>query len=202
MLCDYLSAKGNKVEVMREPGGTPIGEDVRRILLNGYEEQGVTMNPWTELFLYEACRAQLVADVIRPAMDAEKIVLCDRFYDSTVAYQAGARGINAEAVDSLNILATQGLKPDLTILVDCPVEVGLSRAFARIERDADKDKDGKTGREDRFELEGTAFHERVRRGYLQIAENEPERVKVVDGTGSEQEVHRDVCKVIDGLFEK
>lgn len=188
LLKAHLEKKGRAVLSVREPGGTLLGERVRSVLLNGTEE-GV--DPWAELFLYEACRAQLVAKVIRPALATDKIVLCDRFFDSTLAYQGFGRGLNAEKIEGLNALATGGLVPDLTFLVDCAEEVGLKRAWARI--------NASTGaREDRFEKEELAFHRRVRGGFLAIARAAP-RVKVVDGSREISTVHREICDIIEGV---
>lgn len=188
LLKAHLEKKGRAVLSVREPGGTLLGERVRSVLLNGTEE-GV--DPWAELFLYEACRAQLVAKVIKPALTEGKVVLCDRFFDSTVAYQGFGRGLDAQKIEGLNALATGGLVPDLTILVDCPEEVGLKRAWARINASAG-------AREDRFEKEELAFHRRVRGGFLAIARNEP-RVKAVDGSREISTVHREICDIIEGV---
>lgn len=188
LLKAHLEKKGRAVLSVREPGGTLLGERVRSVLLNGTEE-GV--DPWAELFLYEACRAQLVAKVIKPALAAGKVVLCDRFFDSTLAYQGFGRGLDAQKIEGLNALATGGLVPDLTFLVDCSEEVGLKRAWARI--------NASTGaREDRFEKEELAFHRRVREGFLAIAKAAP-RVKVVDGSREISTVHREICDIIEGV---
>lgn len=188
LLKAHLEKKGRAVLSVREPGGTLLGERVRSVLLNGTEE-GV--DPWAELFLYEACRAQLVTKVIKPALATGKIVLCDRFFDSTLAYQGYGRGLDAEKIKELNALATGGLIPDLTILVDCAEEVGLKRAWARINASAG-------AREDRFENEELAFHRRVRGGFLAIAEASP-RVKAVDGSREISTVHREICDIIEGV---
>lgn len=188
LLKAHLEKKGRAVLSVREPGGTLLGEAVRSVLLNGTEEG---IDPWAELFLYEACRAQLVSKVIRPALAAGKVVVSDRFYDSTLAYQGFGRGLDASKIESLNELATGGLVPDVTILVDCPEEVGLNRAWSRINASAG-------AREDRFEKEALAFHRRVRQGFLEIAKNSP-RVKVVDGSREIATVHREICDIIEGV---
>lgn len=189
----WLEKKGKEVLSVREPGGTLLGESVRALLLNETDE-GV--DPWAELFLYEACRAQLVARVIRPALASGKVVLCDRFFDSTLAYQGFGRGLDRGDIEGLNALATGGLVPDLTVLVDCPEEVGLRRAFSRINA-------SKGAKEDRFEKEETAFHARVRAGFLAIAGAE-KRVAVVDGSREISAVHGHICDIIEraapGLF--
>lgn len=186
LLKAHLEKKGRRVLSVREPGGTLLGERVRSVLLNGTEEG---IDPWAELFLYEACRAQLVAKVIRPALAEGKVVLSDRFFDSTLAYQGFGRGLDAEKIESLNALATGGLVPDLTFLVDCAEEVGLKRAWARI--------DASTGaREDRFEKEELAFHRRVREGFLAIAKAAP-RVRVIDGSREISTVHGEIRDIIE-----
>ncbi|MBI2400052.1 MAG: dTMP kinase [Deltaproteobacteria bacterium] len=187
LLKAHLEKKGRAVLSVREPGGTLLGERVRSVLLNGTEEG---IDPWAELFLYEACRAQLVAKVIKPALASGKVVLCDRFFDSTLAYQGFGRGLDSEKIEGLNALATGGLVPDLTFLVDCAEEVGLKRAWARINASAG-------AREDRVEKEELAFHRRVRGGFLEIARAAP-RVKVVDGSREISTVHREICDIIEG----
>jgi dTMP kinase len=188
LLKAHLEKRGRAVLSVREPGGTLLGEAVRSVLLNGTEE-GV--DPWAELFLYEACRAQLVSKVIRPALAAGKVVVSDRFYDSTLAYQGFGRGLDASKIESLNELATGGLVPDVTILVDCPEDVGLHRAWSRINATAG-------AREDRFEKEALDFHRRVRQGFLEIAKTSA-RVKVVDGSREISTVHREICDIIEGV---
>ena len=188
LLKAHLESKGRAVLSVREPGGTLLGERVRSVLLNGTEEG---IDPWAELFLYEACRAQLVARVIRPALAEGKVVLCDRFFDSTLAYQGFGRGLDAGKIEGLNALATGGLVPDLTFLVDCAEDVGLKRAWARINASAG-------AREDRFEKEELAFHRRVREGFLAIAGAVP-RVKVIDGSREISTVHREICDIIEGV---
>lgn len=188
LLKAHLERKGRAVLSVREPGGTLLGERVRSVLLNGTEEG---IDPWAELFLYEACRAQLVARVIRPALAEGKVVLCDRFFDSTLAYQGFGRGLDAGKIEGLNALATGGLVPDLTFLVDCAEDVGLKRAWARINASAG-------AREDRFEKEELAFHRRVREGFLAIARAAP-RVKVIDGSREISTVHREICDIIEGV---
>lgn len=188
LLKAHLERKGRSVLGVREPGGTLLGERVRSVLLNGNEEG---IDPWAELFLYEACRAQLVARVIRPALAEGKVVLCDRFFDSTLAYQGFGRGLDAGKIEGLNALATGGLVPDLTFLVDCAEDVGLKRAWARINASAG-------AREDRFEKEELAFHRRVREGFLAIAKAAP-RVKVIDGSREISTVHREICDIIEGV---
>ncbi|MBI5491729.1 MAG: dTMP kinase [Deltaproteobacteria bacterium] len=183
LLKSFLEKKGRKVLSVREPGGTALGERVRAILLDSKQEP---VDPWAELFLYEACRAQLVKNVIRPALEAGKTVVCDRFTDSTVAYQGFGRGLDIKTIEGLNRLATGGLKPDITFLIDCDIEVGLERALSRI-------KEKKGAREDRFEKEDLAFHGRVRDGYLSIAANDPKRVRVIAAAREIASIHEEIC---------
>jgi len=172
LLATHLQQGGQKVVHTREPGGCPIANQIRAILLDADNRALV---PMAELMLYAAARAQHLAEVIRPALADGSIVLCDRFSDATRAYQAFGRGINRQAMETLNDLACDAITPDLTLLLDCPVEVGLGRARQRIEAASGP-------REERFELESLAFHQRVRDGYLQLAADEPERFVLIDAT--------------------
>lgn len=170
-LCERLTRdaglpSGDVVRV-REPGGTPMGEGIRELL----KRPSASITPEAEMLLFSACRAQLVSEVIAPALQAGRVVVCDRFADSTVAYQEGGRGLPSSAVRSANALACQGLRPSLTILLDLSPEAGLARA-------ADRDH----GQPDRLEALDTAFHRRVRETYLALAAAEPERFLVVDAT--------------------
>jgi dTMP kinase len=163
----HLRRAGHAVVETREPGGTAAGVALRRLLLG---PEALPLTPIAELFLYCADRTQHVAEVIRPALDAGRIVLTDRFSDSTVAYQGYARGLDLAALRALDARARDGVAPALTLLLDCPVEVGLARTRRR----------GDTP--DRFERETVAFHDRVRQGFLALAAAEPGRFAVVDAT--------------------
>ncbi|MCM2356530.1 MAG: dTMP kinase [Geobacteraceae bacterium] len=174
LLADNLRSGGLQVTVTREPGGCPIADRVREILLDAANS---AMTPMTELLLYAAARSQHVAEVVAPALAAGEIVLCDRFTDATIAYQGYGRELDRGVIAELNRLATGGVRPDLTLLVDCPVEIGLGRAMARI-------NNSPGAREERFELESLQFHQRVRQGYLALAEQEPGRFIVINGAGS------------------
>lgn len=174
LLDETLRSRGVPVVTTREPGGCAIADRIRSILLDA-ESRGMT--PEAELLLYAAARAQHVAEVLRPALAAGKVVLCDRYCDATIAYQGHGRGLDIQLIRTLNAIATGGLAPDLTILIDCPVEVGLGRALGRIRKTAPTEQ-----REDRFELEKTSFHAAVRSGYASLAAAEPERFAVIDGT--------------------
>jgi len=154
-----------------EPGGTPLGKKLGRWLKWA---QDTDISPLTELLLFNASRAQLIDKVIRPSLKRGKIVICDRYADSTTAYQSYGRGIDLEMVKAVNNAATQGLKPDLTILLDMSVEEGLARK--------------KIKRQDRFEQEAIAFHQRVREGYLKLAAAEPQRWLVIDATQSKEKI--------------
>ena len=161
-----------------EPGGTPIGKEIRRILL---DSKNKNLSPLSELLLYEADRALHMEMVIKPALVKKKWVVCDRFFDATTAYQGYARGQDSELIKLLNEKASFGIRPDITFLIDCPVEVGLERALKR-------NKIMQQDDQDRFEKEEMDFHEAVREGYLSIAKNEPARFVVVDGTLGENEL--------------
>lgn len=174
LLGERLESLGYRVVTTREPGGCPISDQIRSILLDA-DNRG--MQPLTELLLYAAARAQHVAEVIRPALESGCVVLCDRFTDATIAYQSFGRGIERATIDPLNTMACQALLPDLTILIDCDAEVGLARARQRIEASSGP-------REERFELESLEFHRRVRDGYLSLAEQEPGRFLRVNGNGA------------------
>lgn len=179
LLRKHLTALGHEVLVTREPGGCPIGEKVRDILL---DPGNSGMTPLTELLLYEASRAQHVAGVIRPALEAGVTVISDRFYDASTAYQGHARGLGADKVKELNLVATGGLKPDLTIVLDLPASEGLRR----LGRDLD-----------RIESEAIDFHEKVRNGYIELARKDPDRVKVVDSSGTIEETASEVAKIVE-----
>lgn len=187
LLKGWFEERGEKVLAVREPGATLLGEKVRAILLNSQEE---SIDRYAELFLYEACRAQLVSNVIRPALLKGLTVICDRFTDSTIAYQGYGRGLDTGAILSANSLATGGLTPGVTLLIDCDPEVGLRRAWKRIEA-------GKGAPEDRFEKEDIVFHRRIRAGYLKMAEKEPGRIKVLDGSREIPLIHREICDIIN-----
>ena len=190
ILAERLRNEGHEVIVTREPGGCDIADQIRAILLDAANH---AMAPLSELLLYAAARAQHVEQVIRPALAAGKIVLCDRFTDATFAYQGHGRQLDRQLIETLNLIATSGIKPDLTLLIDCPVTTGLGRAMARINA-------GSGAREERFELEAMSFHERVRDGYLELARREPSRFIIVDGDRSIEATADDVAsRVIAAL---
>jgi dTMP kinase len=169
-VCEFLERRGIAVLATREPGGTPVGEQIRGILLGNH-----AIAAETELLLLFAARAQHVQDVIRPALGRGQWVVCDRFTDASFAYQGGGRGVDERMIGALQDHVQRGLQPDLTLLLDAPVEVGLARAKRR-------------GPADRFEQETLAFFRRVRASYLDRAGRSPERMRVVDASGSPEQV--------------
>jgi len=186
----YLARKGIPCMVTREPGGTRIGDQVRRILLNP-DHKG--LDPLAELFLYEAARAQHIKEFIKPLLKKKGVILCDRFADASVAYQGEGRRLGVKLVERLNQLATDGLKPDVTFLLDCPTGVGLKRAIRRNEV-LKQEKEG------RFEKEKIQFHNRVRKGYLSLARKEPRRVKVIDTRKGEDMVFEEIRGIIEKII--
>lgn len=170
LLAAALRAQGRDVVETVEPGGTELGQQIRRILLDPASSE---MHARTELLLYFASRAQNAAQVIRPALAAGKLVLCDRFTDSTLVYQGCGRGLDAGIVRQLDAIACEGLRPDATVLIDIDRETSLARARKRNQRNGPA--------ESRIDEESAAFHERVRRGYLALAAEEPELFLVIDG---------------------
>lgn len=182
-LVNYLKKKGFDVVSFREPGGEKVSEKIRKILL----DNKFSLTPETELFLYLASRTQLVFHKIIPALKDKKIVVCDRFSDSTLAYQAYGRGLNLKLIRMLNNFSTKNLRPDLTILIDVPVKVSLKRA--------------KNKKKDRLERSGTLFYQRVKGGYLKIARKEKKRIKVVDGKGGIEVTWRKVKSIVDEFLK-
>jgi dTMP kinase len=189
VLENHLVARGKSCISTREPGGTSLGRLIRQALLEDGKQRVAAP---AELFLYLADRAQHVQEVILPALQRGKVVLCDRHTDSTLAYQGYGRGIDLGLLRSLNDIASRGLRPDLTLLFDCPVEIGLSRTVQRQSRAASK-----RSREDRFEREKIEFHEKVRKGFLELARAEPQRFRIIDAALSAPEVEREVKEIID-----
>ena len=181
----YLEANGYPdVVVTREPGGTAISEAVRNILLDrSYAE----MDDHTEALLYAAARAQLVAQVIKPALEEGKAVISDRFVDSSAVYQGIARGLGVEKIYELNGFAMQDIWPDLTIHLDLPAEVGLARAKSRAQLD-------------RMEAQSTAFHEKVAQGYRDLAALAPERIVTIDAAGDIEAIHAAIIKQVERLL--
>ncbi len=183
----FLSSKGLACIGTREPGDTFIGKKIRSILLNPEHTELVSQ---AELFLYAADRAQHVSERIRPALSEGKIVICDRFSDATLAYQGYARGIDLSLIQQINSIVLEGLKPDITFLFDLSPEEGLKRAWSQI-NGGNRDET-----ETRFENEKIAFHEKVRRGYLSIAEKEQERFIIIDAMKSREDVTRQMINTL------
>ena len=178
LLAQYLNEKNKEVIITREPGAKGLGEKIREILLN-YEGE---VSDRCESFLFLADRAQHIDMIVNPAVKAGKIVLCDRHIDSSVAYQGYGRGLDVEQIDRLNMLATNGKRPDLTLVFDIDVETSMKRVG--------KEKD-------RMESAGVEFFNRVREGYLELAKQEPERICVLDATKSIDEIHKEVVKIVE-----
>jgi dTMP kinase len=205
-----LRELGRVVRVLREPGGTPIGEEIRHTLQ--HSEANDAMTPEAELLLLNASRAQLVREVIRPALAAGDVVLCDRFYDSTTAYQGYGRQLDLARVNAVIDFAVEGTRPDLTLLLDIPLEVSEARRLSRqkrlldVPRNApDKDRVKLSSNEplrDRMEEADRAFFERVHEGFAAIAAAEPKRVRVIDATRSVEAVSGLVWQAVQPLLGK
>jgi len=192
-----LRATGNKVVETREPGGTAIGEKIRRVLLDSATQN---LSPMAEMALMFASRAQHIAEVIQPALECGQLVLCDRFTDSTEAYQGGGRKLGSEDVLKLHRVICRNLQPDLTILLDSDPAMSVGRARQRNQRTSDRANTSKGAKkhadENRFEQQNRAFFSRVRDGYLAIAAREPDRVIVVDASGTPAQTHRRIMEVV------
>ncbi|MBA3035703.1 MAG: dTMP kinase [Desulfobacterium sp.] len=184
---EFLKQKGKDCVMTREPGGTITGQKIRSILLDP-ESNG--MDPSAELLLYFADRAEHVNKIINPALSAGKTVLCDRYYDATKAYQGYARGLNMDLLDKLHKMIIHDLKPDITILLDLDPKTGLSRAWKQI------NEGQRAGVETRFEKETLDFHDKVRKGYLELARIEAKRFVIVDASKDENQVKKDIIKAL------
>jgi len=185
-LTDELTKTGRDVVLTREPGGTAAGERIREIVLHAKE---IALGPEAQVLLYSTARAQNVREVIEPALNAGKIVIADRFYDSTLAYQGYGHGVPLEQIRAVTRLAVEGLVPDRTFLLDIPVETGLARSGWQ-----------RRAQWDRFEVLEREFHERVRMGYLELARSEPRRYLVLKGDRDEAAIAADVRKAVDALL--
>lgn len=189
LLKKELESQGYAVVVTREPGGTEIGKKIRKILLD-VQNDGMSFK--TELFLYAADRIDHVEKIIRPAISEKSVVLCDRYIDSTVAYQGAGRNIGAKFIEDLMLLAVDGLQPDLTVLIDIDPSKGVNRA---IQKEAYKNTNG-----DRIEREGLDFHQRVRSGYLELAEKYPQRIKKISGEQGIDAIHKEIKDIVGALI--
>ena len=182
LLKQYLTESGKEVLITREPGGTKISEAVREVILN---KDFTEMSPMTEMLLYASARAQLIAELVGPALDEGKAVISDRFVDSSLVYQGMARGLGVDTVYEVNKLAIGKYMPDVTFLLDLPAEVGISRKKDQKELD-------------RMELESVEFHKKVAQGYRDMAAKFPERIKTIDATLPIDEI----CGIIKGRVEE
>ena len=185
-LADARTERGRDVVLTREPGGTAAGERIRDILLHARE---IPLSPEAQALLFSSARAQLVREVIRPALDAGKIVIADRFFDSTVVYQGYGQGVSLQAIREVTAVAVGTLVPDRTFLLDVPVEVGLARSGWRAE-----------ARWDRFEADATELHVRVREAYLRLAAAEPGRFVVIAADRDQEAVGADIRRAVDALL--
>ena len=193
MAGEYLGNQKIPSIITEEPGGSPLGKKIREILLN---QEPYLIGAKAELLLFSAARAQHVQEVILPALQAGKLVLCDRFSDATLAYQGFGRALNIDFIKILNDFSSPSLKPDLTLLFDLPVKIGLSRARDRIARVRN------SPREDRFENEELAFHRQVREGYLSLVKEEPERFRVIDASQDIATIHREVYRYLASFIRR
>ncbi len=187
LLANYLTSRGVRHVLTREPGGTLIGDQVRKILLDPANR---SLDPAAELLLYAASRAQHLREIILPALADGTNVLCDRFSDATLAYQGYGRGLDIEMIRSLDRIVTAGMRPDLTLLFDIEAVSGIARARGR-------NNSRGLEAEARFENEELAFHERVRQGYLTLVAQEPDRIRVVDASTSPEAIQAKVRKIVD-----
>ena len=172
-IAGYLRELGHDCVITKEPGGTVIGEKIRSILL---DPKNKNIHPMTELLLYAADRVQHIKEFITPMLDDKKIVICDRFHDSTTVYQGFTRGLDVDMIYRLNKLVLEGVAPDITFILDLPATLGLERAWKQINNGSRSDS------ETRFENEKLDFHEKVRKGYLEIARREPQRFIIIDAS--------------------
>ncbi|MCK9572197.1 MAG: dTMP kinase [Candidatus Omnitrophica bacterium] len=182
MLFDHLKAKGVKAIYLREPGGVKISEKIRELLLNPESK----ISPQAETLLYMAARAQVVADLIKPALLKGKVVVCDRFLDSTIAYQGYGLGMDISLIKAIGKFATLGISPDLTIFLDLPVKKGLKHRFAK----------------DRIEQRSLVYHQRVRNGYLDLAAKEARRIKIIKVEDNKEVTQNNVRLAVNKLLRK
>ena len=184
LLYTYLEGSGHKVIKTREPGGTAFGESLRNTFLHAK----MNVHPLSELLVFMAMRAQHVDELILPALKEGTIVLCDRFTDASYAYQGYGRGIDLNTIETLNKLVVKGVKPDLTVLLDCPVEKGLTRK-------------ARSASMDRFEKEKLSFHRKIKKAYEKLVKEDPERFFVVDGTLDIDTIHKAIRKKVKDLLK-
>lgn len=187
-IVERLSSNGYEIVLTREPGGTPIAEEIRNVIL---DRKNTNMDPRTEALLYAASRRQHLVEKVIPALKEGKLVLCDRFLDSSLAYQGGARDLGIDNVYNMNLFATEGMLPDLTILFDIEPELGLQRIAANAQREVN-----------RLDVEKMAFHKKVREGFHALAKKFPERIVIVDASKTADEVFEDAYKAIEQRLKK
>lgn len=183
MLADYLKKKGYRVVYLREPGATRLSEKIRDVLL---DRKNSAMSAGCEMLLYMAARAQIVSEVIKPALEKGKIVICDRFLDSTIAYQGYGLGMEIKLIKDIGRFVTQGIRPDLTILLDVPLKQGLKH---------------RDGNKDRIEQRPLSYHARVRQGYLKLAKLEPKRIRSIKVDKEKLVTQDKIIKIISGLMK-
>ena len=187
-IVEKLTSEGYEIVLTREPGGTPIAEEIRNVIL---DKKNTAMDPRTEALLYAASRRQHLVEKVIPALREGKLVLCDRFLDSSLAYQGGARGIGIDTVYNMNLFATEGMLPDLTILFDIKPEEGLARIAANSQREVN-----------RRDVEKLTFHNKVRDSFHELAKKFPERFVIVDASKTPDEVFEDAYKAIEDRLKK
>jgi dTMP kinase len=187
-IVEKLTSEGYEIVLTREPGGTPIAEEIRNVIL---DKKNTAMDPRTEALLYAASRRQHLVEKVIPALKEGKLVLCDRFLDSSLAYQGGARGIGIDTVYNMNLFATEGMLPDLTILFDIKPEEGLARIAANSQREVN-----------RLDVEKLTFHNKVRDSFHELAKKFPERFVIVDESKTPDEVFEDAYKAIEDRLKK
>ena len=187
-IVEKLTSEGYEIVLTREPGGTPIAEEIRNVIL---DKKNTAMDPRTEALLYAASRRQHLVEKVIPALKEGKLVLCDRFLDSSLAYQGGARGIGIDTVYNMNLFATEGMLPDLTILFDIKPEEGLARIAANSQRE-----------DNRLDVEKLTFHNKVRDSFHELAKKFPERFVIVDASKTPDEVFEDAYKAIEDRLKK
>ena len=191
LVAEYLSRRNVSLIVTAEPSGTDIGRKIGSILFN---REHNNMCAETEMFLFCAARSQHVREIIMPALKQNKVVLCDRFSDATYAYQGAGRGLDSKFIRLINDYSSMLLKPDLTLLFDLPVEIGLQRANRR------NDKLKESSSIDRFEKENMDFHRRIREGYLNILKNDPDRFRLIDANREVETIQKDVRTCINNFI--
>ena len=190
-LMEFLENRGIECVTTRQPGGTLIGENIRSILL---DPANSALEPLAELLLYMADRAQHINEIIRPALKNGKTVICDRYFDATLVYQGFARGLSIDLIGQLHQLLFDDLKPDVTLLLDLPPQVGLERAWQQLNNGQ------RSGDESRFEAEAVAFHEKVRAGYLELARLEPERFRIIDAAQPQNQVFAAMREIVSSFL--